>query len=64
MKAIQVTQKIDLSNKEREVEGLTEAMQRFDINEGIILTEENSDEMQIGNKKIITKPTWRWLLDV
>lgn len=63
MKAIQVTQKLDTSNKDRELEGLIEAMQRFDLKEGIVLTEEQTGEIRIDKRKIVTKPLWRWLLD-
>jgi hypothetical protein len=63
LKAVQVTQKIEQTNYNREVEGLLEAMQRLELSEGLILTEETNDEMLIDGKKILIQPIWLWLLN-
>jgi hypothetical protein len=60
---VQVTQKIEQTNYNREVEGLLEAMQRLELSEGLILTEETKDEMLIDGKKILIQPIWFWLLN-
>lgn len=62
-KAIQVTHKFDDKNKEREINGLLEALQMFKLEEGLILTSEYEDEIIECKKKIILKPIWKWLLE-
>ena len=53
-------------NKERETEGLIEAIQKFDLNKGLILTKDEEKEVKkIVNGKIIKikiMPLWQWLL--
>jgi len=60
--AIQVCYELNKENKEREIKGLVEAMDKFKLKEGLILTSENEDEIIVENKKIIVKPIWKWLL--
>lgn len=62
--AIQVCLKITPENKEREVGGLLEAMDAFNLKEGIIITEDNEAEEEIGGKKIKYVPLWKWLLNL
>jgi predicted AAA+ superfamily ATPase len=60
--AIQVC--MDISNpetKKREEEGLNEAMAKYKLKEGIILTLEQ--EGIIKDKRITIKPVWKWLLE-
>ncbi len=60
---IQVCQ--DLSNletKEREVKGLVKAMEEFNLESGLVITEDFEGEETIKNKKILYKPLWKWLL--
>ncbi len=54
--AIQVCYQVDTRNKEREINGLIEAMDTFKIKEGYILTFSQTDEVHIGDKKIILMP--------
>ncbi len=49
-------------NKNREIGGLVEAMDKFSIRTGLILTNDMEDEIKIKNKTIIFKPAWKWLL--
>lgn len=51
------------STRKREVEGLVAAMETFSLKEGLILTDDTEDEIEVGDKKIILRPVWRWLLD-
>ncbi len=51
------------STRKREVEGLVAAMETFSLNEGLILTDDTEDEIEVDDKKIIVRPVWRWLLD-
>jgi len=61
--AIQVCYKLDSDNKEREFNGLVEAMKEVDLDEGIILTYDQEDRFEIEKKRIIVKPIWKWLLE-
>lgn len=63
IKAFQVT--LSLENpetKKREVRGLTEAMDVYGLEEGIIITEEESDTLVIDGKTIHIMPAGDWLL--
>jgi len=61
--AIQVCWELTESNREREVRGLLGAIESFKLNEGLILTYDQEDEMTIEKKKIVVKPVWKWLLE-
>lgn len=60
--SIQVCYELNDENKDREINGLIEAMDKFKLKEGLILTADDEDEIKIGKKKIIVKPVWKWLL--
>lgn len=55
----------DPSTKAREIAGLVEAMNKFSLSEGLIITEheEGEETVEIDNKKyhVIIKPIWKWL---
>lgn len=53
----------DEKTKEREIEPLLKAMEEFKLKEGLIITEDFESQEEIGNKKIIYKPLWKWLLE-
>ena len=55
--AIQVCYKLSEDNKEREINGLKEAMSKFGLVKGIIITFNQKDKL--GN--IIVKPVWELL---
>lgn len=61
LKAIQVCYNIQNSH-EREVKGLLEAMDQFNIKEGIIITENESYKETVDGKRIVFVPLWKWLL--
>ena len=61
--AIQVTLNLK-NNKEREYRGLLEALDKYKLDTGLILTENEEYEEIVQNKKIIIKPIWKWLLDL
>jgi predicted AAA+ superfamily ATPase len=61
-RAIQVCYELNEENREREIAGLTEAMEKFKLKEGWILTYEQEEEIKMNGKKIIVKPVWKWLL--
>ena len=60
--AMQVCYQLTEDNKEREINGLVEALEKFGLKEGMILTYDQEDEIKTANKRIFLKPVWRWLL--
>lgn len=48
--------------KQREVSGLIEAMNAYNLQEGLILTENEQDVLDVDNFKITVMPIWKWLL--
>lgn len=62
--AIQVAVTLhDHTTKKREIEGLLDAMKTYKLHEGLILTLEDEDIIEIDMKKIFVKPVWKWLLE-
>ncbi|MBU0963394.1 MAG: ATP-binding protein, partial [Nanoarchaeota archaeon] len=56
-KAIQVCLTIDSpTTRQREVDGLLEALKEYKLKEGLILSLDKEDEIVFGDKKIIIKP--------
>jgi len=62
--AIQVCYDLNEENQEREIRGLVEVMEKFKLKKGLILTYDQEDEFEVGSKKILVKPVWKWLLDL
>jgi predicted AAA+ superfamily ATPase len=50
------------SQKQREIAGLLDAMKKYDLMEGYILTLEDEEILKLDKKNIIIKPIWKWLL--
>ncbi len=48
--------------KQREINGLLDAMAAYQLKEGLILTEDESDSISIDYKKIHIMPVWLWLV--
>lgn len=63
IEAIQVIWILNKMNKKREFEGIYDAMKVHGLNEGLILTFEQEEEIKYKGKKIIVKPVWKWLLE-
>lgn len=65
--AIQATLELNDKNKKREIDGLLEAMEVFNLKEGLIITGNTNDilEHKINKKKVKIKvvPAWQWFLD-
>jgi len=62
-KAIQVTTGIaDEKVKEREVAGLMDALNSYDLDKGLILTESDDENFIIKGKSIEVLPIWKWML--
>jgi predicted AAA+ superfamily ATPase len=58
--AIQVCYGLNEDNKGREVGGLLDALETFDLSEGLILTFNQQDILKIDGKIIKIIPAWRW----
>jgi len=58
--AIQVCYELNEDNKEREINGLMEALIKFKLKQGLILTYNQEDTIENQNKKILIKPAWKW----
>ena len=60
--AIQVCAEVTQENLPREVNGLVEALQFFELGEGVIITINQEDEIARDEKKIHLIPAWKWFL--
>jgi hypothetical protein len=60
--AIQVCFDLNEENKDREINGLRKAIEKFNLKEGLILTMNYEDEFNIDNKKIKIIPVWKWII--
>jgi hypothetical protein len=64
VEAIQVSWSIeDESTFNREQAGLLDAMDSYNLREGLILTESMDRNIMAGDVRITIKPVWRWLLE-
>lgn len=61
--AIQVAAEINEANEKREYNGLLNALSRFDIKEGLLLTYDQESTFILEDKTIDIKPIWKWLLE-
>ncbi|MBU2523558.1 MAG: ATP-binding protein [Nanoarchaeota archaeon] len=61
--AIQVCYELNEENREREIAGLMEAMEKFKLKEGLLLTNSQEEEIKLTGKNIIVRPVWKWLLE-
>ena len=59
--AYQVCYRITEENKDREINGILEVLNYFNLKKGIILTFDRKDEFTIRGKKILIIPTWEWM---
>lgn len=63
VEAIQVTSNLgDPKVRKREQEGLLEAMNTYNLDKGLILTENEEEALQIEGRNIQVLPIWKWLL--
>lgn len=61
--AIQVCYSLNADNEQREIEGLLEAMQFYNLKNGLLLTNNEEDKLQFNNNKIRIVPVWKWILN-
>lgn len=62
VQAIQVTENMNSENEKREIGGVLEAMKKFNLDEGFIITLEEERDVKIEKKIIHVLPVWKWLL--
>ncbi|CAG1002438.1 hypothetical protein METP3_03433 [Methanosarcinales archaeon] len=62
--AIQVCYSLTRENRERELGGLLEAMEEFDLEEGLIITEDIEGEEKYNGKCVKFIPLWKWLFEI
>lgn len=63
VEAIQVVSNLNEDNKKRELSGLFEAMEKFNLKEGLILSADYDEILNLKGRQIIIKPVWRWLIE-
>jgi len=59
----QVCYELNEQNKKREISGLTQAMEKFNLKTGYILTYEQEDIIEIHDFTIKIIPVWKWLIN-
>jgi predicted AAA+ superfamily ATPase len=65
VQAIQVTTNLSTEDlREREVSGLIEAMSSYKLEEGLILTENEQETIEVEGFRITIMPIWKWLLSL
>lgn len=60
IEVIQVCAQINSDNQKREINGLLEAMELFDLPEGRIITLNQEDVMVFNDRKVNLIPAWKW----
>ncbi|MDD3083872.1 MAG: ATP-binding protein [Candidatus ainarchaeum sp.] len=61
--AIQVCYELKEENKNREINGLKEAMEKFKLKKGTIITLDQEETIKENEKIIEIVPAWKWLLE-
>ncbi|MBT4375776.1 ATP-binding protein [archaeon] len=62
--AIQISKSLkENKTREREVNGLLNAMKRFNLKKGYIISKDEKDSFSIEGKKIFVVPVWKFLLE-
>jgi predicted AAA+ superfamily ATPase len=61
--AVQVCWELTDLNREREINGLIEAVNFLELKRGLILTNSQEEILELNGKIIEIKPAWKWLLE-
>jgi len=61
--AVQVCYDLNSDNYNREVNGLTEALDELGLSEGFIFTYNQRDDLRRDGKRIVLLPVWEWMKD-
>ena len=63
LQAIQVCWTLTAGNRERELRGLREAMEKLSLPQGLILTYDEEESLPAApDRRIAVMPVWKWLL--
>ncbi len=60
--AVQVAYELNDGNREREMEGVIEAIEKNKLERGIVLTYNSEESIETGGKEIKVMPAWKWCL--
>ena len=58
---IQVCYELNDDNFQREMNGLTEAMRKYQLHEGLIITADDEDEFNTEDGKVNVVKVWKWM---
>jgi len=61
--AIQACYSLTQDNLKREVSGLVEALKKFKLKKGLIITYNQEDRLEEEGKQILVKPAWKWMAE-
>ena len=61
--AFQACYELTEDNKERELNGLVEALTELKLASGLLITRDQTDSFTVGGKKITVVPAWKWMLE-
>lgn len=62
VEAIQVVYQVNLTNHDREYQGLQEAMTTYNLNKGLLLSYNREETFLPENAGMKVVPVWEWLL--
>jgi predicted AAA+ superfamily ATPase len=62
VEAIQVTYDLNPENRDRELSGLISAAKELGLSKLTILTNDQEDQIKLGEYEIQVIPVWKWLL--
>jgi len=60
---VQVSWELTPANRDREVEGLLEACRVLGLSEGLMLTDDQEEDIKLGAVRISLRAVWRWMLE-
>jgi len=60
--AIQVCYELSSDNRQREINGLIEAMETYGLKEGLLLTYDEEDIIKVDNRTLSILPVWKLIL--
>jgi hypothetical protein len=61
---VQVTWELSHANRDREIEGLLEACRALGLREGLMLTDDQEEDIEQGSVRISVRAAWRWMLEI
>jgi len=62
--ALQVCWELTDMNRDREINGLIEALNFLELKTGLIITNSQEQVFELNKKTIEVKPAWKWLLEI